>query len=492
MSKISILDEYENKQIILYGTKEVATVLFDSLTKYNMNVIGYCGHEQNLQGNLATIPLISPQELNIFLETKNKDSLLVQLAFSPQFINYEFKITESTEFLQNLGVKNIKTSSESLGDLLLLETAEEVGLTEESGKQWLVEFSELLEDDKSREILDARISKYFKPHHSNILEIEKHFPSNPKNRIKRENINEFTYTKGEPIIFYGIGEYAVNSILENQLKKISPDALTADRIYCDKKFTEDTFFNGYPAISPQKLIEQHTDKTVIITTVIFVNGIYDFLIKNGFNKEKIFFSDSFMDIQNQYFDKEIIKNIDNEVFVDIGVLNGYTSINFAKRYKYDNIFLFEPNKDLFDQILINLKKENITKFEMFPIGLWDNETVLEFSGTGGTFGVDGGVYGESHSGIISIPVNALDNVIEDKFISFVKMDIEGSEMKALLGAEKAIRTHKPKIAISLYHRPEDLFDIPRFLKKLVPEYKFYLRHYSTAWHETVLYAVIED
>lgn len=70
------------------------------------------------------------------------------------------------------------------------------------------------------------------------------------------------------------------------------------------------------------------------------------------------------------------------------------------------------------------------------------------------------------------------------------MDIEGSELEALKGAVHTIQRDKPKLAICIYHKPEDMTEIPLYIKSLVPEYKFYVRHHSNCWTDTVLYAVM--
>lgn len=72
------------------------------------------------------------------------------------------------------------------------------------------------------------------------------------------------------------------------------------------------------------------------------------------------------------------------------------------------------------------------------------------------------------------------------------MDIEGSELEALKGAVKTIQRDKPRLAICLYHKPEDIVEIPRLIKNLVPEYKLYIRHYIPYHFDTVLYAVIDN
>ena len=77
-------------------------------------------------------------------------------------------------------------------------------------------------------------------------------------------------------------------------------------------------------------------------------------------------------------------------------------------------------------------------------------------------------------------------------ITFVKMDIEGAEMDALQGMEKMIQRNKPKLAICIYHKFEDLWEIPNYIKSLVPEYSFLIRHHNYDHTETVLYAYINE
>ena len=84
---------------------------------------------------------------------------------------------------------------------------------------------------------------------------------------------------------------------------------------------------------------------------------------------------------------------------------------------------------------------------------------------------------------------ALDEVIRES-VSLIKMDIEGREMKALAGAKTLITTYKPKLAICIYHKYEDLWEIPEYIHSLVPEYKFYIRHHGPFYTDTVLYATV--
>jgi FkbM family methyltransferase len=87
---------------------------------------------------------------------------------------------------------------------------------------------------------------------------------------------------------------------------------------------------------------------------------------------------------------------------------------------------------------------------------------------------------------------AIDDVVNREGlprVDFIKMDIEGSELSALRGAEKTLRKFRPKLAISIYHKLPDFWEIPRYLDSLDLNYRFYIRHFTIHAEETVLFAV---
>ena len=73
-------------------------------------------------------------------------------------------------------------------------------------------------------------------------------------------------------------------------------------------------------------------------------------------------------------------------------------------------------------------------------------------------------------------------------IDYIKMDIEGYEIQALMGATNILKLHKPKLAICCYHKPEDLWEIPRLLRQINPDYKIYFGHHTPVAYESVFYA----
>ena len=87
--------------------------------------------------------------------------------------------------------------------------------------------------------------------------------------------------------------------------------------------------------------------------------------------------------------------------------------------------------------------------------------------------------------ITSVP---LDEVLKEP-ATFIKMDIEGAEYNALLGAEQMIRQHHPRLAICVYHSLEDYIRIPLLIRSFYHGYQFYFRHHSVTSGESVFYAI---
>ena len=96
------------------------------------------------------------------------------------------------------------------------------------------------------------------------------------------------------------------------------------------------------------------------------------------------------------------------------------------------------------------------------------------------------------AGTEKVPADSIDHVLNGERATFIKMDIEGSEYQALLGAEQTIKKYHPRLAISLYHKPEDVLEIPYLIHKMNPDYRFIIRHYASNMTETVLYAFDEE
>lgn len=182
----------------------------------------------------------------------------------------------------------------------------------------------------------------------------------------------------------------------------------------------------------------------------------------------------------------------NAIVIDGGAYIGdsVVSICNAIPQHISEYYAFEPSKISYDS-LSTLPRSHQLYDKLIPLqkGLSDRNAVVRFAlGDADvrnhlvTDNLDSDLGGEEISTV------ALDNFSFDESCDlYIKMDIEGSEMKALKGAEKLIRERKPNLAICVYHKPNDIVDIPLYLKSLVPEYKIYL----TGGPHTICQAQVE-
>lgn len=184
--------------------------------------------------------------------------------------------------------------------------------------------------------------------------------------------------------------------------------------------------------------------------------------------------------------EEVYKNLcplrQDEVFVDLGAYTGDTAEEFISACggEYKKIYAFEPNRRNFRKMLGNLQGQR--EIELFCGGAWDSTGKLSFTeGEGRMSRAD--LSGKNSS----VDCYAVDDVMSGATI--IKMDVEGAERRAILGAKKNIAAGA-SVFSALYHRNEDIFDIPLLLHEINPKLKFFIRHhlYIPAW-ETNLYAI---
>ena len=169
----------------------------------------------------------------------------------------------------------------------------------------------------------------------------------------------------------------------------------------------------------------------------------------------------------QYFISGFLPQKD-DVVIDGGAYDGFTAREFASCGC--DVYSFEMNGENFDQCMEVAQKYNFTAENM---GLSDKKGFLKYAG-GGTSGYLN-PNGDKTAQVIDIDSYVVDKNL--KKVDFIKMDIEGAELSALRGASNSITKWKPKMAICLYHKPEDLWQIPKYIKSLRDDYEFSMRHH---------------
>jgi FkbM family methyltransferase len=181
-----------------------------------------------------------------------------------------------------------------------------------------------------------------------------------------------------------------------------------------------------------------------------------------------------------------------DYLIDGGACFGDTAIFFSSSVgAAGKVFAFEPLPAHINVINFNIDQNAMhDRIVIVPAGIGETSNQVN------AIGVD--LRGVANPGFSmlgredQVPTVSIDDFVESqdiKKMDFIKMDIEGFELNALKGAVKTIEKYKPKLAISLYHKPQDFFEIPIYLRTLFPFYRLYLDHYTIFGDETVLYAI---
>lgn len=173
--------------------------------------------------------------------------------------------------------------------------------------------------------------------------------------------------------------------------------------------------------------------------------------------------------------------------IDAGAFTGDSSVIFSKSVgATGRVYAFDPVENHLRICRLNFASQGCENIVLLPYAIGargvDAPTVT----------VDEYAPGyRASSSEIPIPMRRIDDLVIDRRIEridFLKMDVEGSEMAGLRGAESSIRRFRPKLAISIYHKPDDIFDIVNWVHDLDIGYELFVDHYTIHEEETVLYA----
>lgn len=209
-------------------------------------------------------------------------------------------------------------------------------------------------------------------------------------------------------------------------------------------------------------------------------------------------------VTQNYRYKDLVKIEPGEVFIDCGAYIGDTAI-WAYQNQAAKVYSFEPCPALWPVLKDNLANNGLP-VEFYPLATGKSNGKLYFMYNALTPSaakiITSKMFNEIHKlkqqGAKEIKVDTtevdcvrLDDWFEQNQVvpTYIKMDIEGEELHALMGCAKTIKKLKPKLAICLYHKNEDMWNIPLYIHSLVPEYKFYCKKNNNDW-EFVLYATL--
>lgn len=182
-----------------------------------------------------------------------------------------------------------------------------------------------------------------------------------------------------------------------------------------------------------------------------------------------------------------------ETYVDLGAYNGDTVDKFLRltNKEFEHIYALEPDSRSFNRMVRRNYALGRGIFHPVNAAAWNEDTTLQFRNSGGRSSgsaTGGSKYGRGR--VLPVKAMKVDTLLEGKKATLLKFDVEGSEREALEGAAATISKYRPKIILSLYHRTEDLLELPLKIREMNSGYKMYLRHhpYIPAW-DVNLYCV---
>lgn len=187
-----------------------------------------------------------------------------------------------------------------------------------------------------------------------------------------------------------------------------------------------------------------------------------------------------------YFNS-VTENVSVHTMVDCGAFDGDDICNFVRVFSnYDTIYAIEPDKENAEKLKNRINADGIRNVIIVNKGVYKESALLRFSSGNGVASQ------LNSSGDVLVPVVALDEALKESSGNiFIKMDIEGSEMDALAGSAKIIAAMHPCLTICVYHKEDDLINIPQYIDSLVEPgvYDYYLRFHGLGLAELVFYAV---
>lgn len=210
--------------------------------------------------------------------------------------------------------------------------------------------------------------------------------------------------------------------------------------------------------------------------------IYDNVIKYKLSGDIKYLCEAETDKAEGY---SLLGASDFECVADLGAYNGDTVREImAISKKLSLVYAFEPDRRSFRK-LSEFCETVTAPPTIHPINAaaWNEDTKIAFGDEGNR---NSGICAKAKT--VTVSARSLDSVLDGKMVDYIKYDVEGAEKEAIIGCEKTIISHRPKLLVSAYHRSEDIFELPLQIHALRPDYKLYYRRhpYIPAWDLNLL------
>jgi FkbM family methyltransferase len=343
----------------------------------------------------------------------------------------------------------------------------------------------------------------------------------------QETVPLWDYLAGtkRPVLLYGMGNGA-DAILDECERRQIPCA----GIFASDDFVRHQLFRGYVVTDYQTLTEQYPDAIILIAFASERPEILERFFRIAKEHETYaphlpLFGDASVvspawlldheealeevyerlaDVKSQAVMKSILnykisgklsylKNVtsrrqdleslfdlgDKESYADLGAYTGDTIAEFLSLtdHHYEHIYAVEPDPRNFAKLKWFAETEQLRNCSLFCKAIWSGDTSLSFAARGGRMSRLDLEGNDRVQGI------TLDEMVGERPVSYIKMDVEGAEEEALLGGQQCIRRERPRMMVAGYHHDDDLWRLPLLIWRICPDYQIYLRRhpYVPCW-----------
>lgn len=193
----------------------------------------------------------------------------------------------------------------------------------------------------------------------------------------------------------------------------------------------------------------------------------------------------------QYFPGDLYAWSDEEWIVDGGAFDGDTLRMLSIMYgdRFGHVLALEPDPANFARLqatVAGLPPGARGRVDCRQAALGSVRSTLHLDATGTAASA---TRVAASADTIAVSAETLDSLVEGARPTFIKLDIEGSELEALEGARRTIHRHAPVLAVCVYHKQDHLWRIPLLLRKWRDDYAFFLRPHNEEGWDLVCYAV---
>lgn len=220
------------------------------------------------------------------------------------------------------------------------------------------------------------------------------------------------------------------------------------------KFVKEIFMNFFPKSNfKNKIICYYYNHTLNDVRVVFQKGYFKLNFENGISV-KSYYPETCQEIialKGFFLNYELKPG---DVFIDGGAYVGLFTIYASKKVgRRGKVIAFEPHPSNYEKLQKGIKLNDLKNVILISKGIWSENTISEFD-ISSEVGASFFYRHKKRNKLIKVPLVKLDTELEKlgiKKVDFIKMDVEGSEIKAIKGMENTLKNNKINLAIASYH-----------------------------------------